>query len=110
MQVQVVLDKVAKSKGMSMYALAKKLDVKPNALTVTKRPNYNPKLESLIMWAHALDCKVTDLFEVTGKVELPTPTVTTKTATAKKALTKEAGSKKKATARKPTKKTAKSKN
>lgn len=108
MQVQVVLDKVAKSKGMSMYALAKKLDVKPNALTVTKRLNYNPKLESLIMWAHALDCKVTDLFEVKGEIELPTPTVVAKTAAPKKATAK-TGSKKKA-GKRPTAKAAKSKN
>lgn len=104
MQVQVVLDKVAKSKGLSMYALAKKLDVKPNALTVTKRTGYNPKLESLIMWAHALGCSVTDLYEVKGKIELPTPTAPTKSATAKKTVVR-TGSKKKAG-----KKTAKSKN
>lgn len=108
MQVQVVLYKVAKSKGMSVYALAKKLDVKASALTATKKPKYNPKLESLIKWAHALDCKVTDLFEVKGKIELPTPTVVAKTAAPKKATAK-TDSKKKADKR-PTAKAAKSKN
>ena len=103
MQIQVTLDKAAKKQGISLYALAKKLGVKPNALTVTKRPNYNPKLESLVTWSHALNVPVTDLFEVKGKATFPTATP----QVAKTALKKVAAAKTKVKAKAPTKKSAK---
>lgn len=109
MQIQVVLDKVVKRQGSSMYKLAKTLGVKPNALTVTKRPGYNPKLESLVLWSHALKCPITDLFEVKGK---PTfPTISASKTALKTAAGKNGTAKKPAKpAKKPAKTTAKTKN
>lgn len=108
MQIQVVLDKVAKKQGISMYGLAKKLGVKPNALTVTRRPGYNPKLESLVTWSQALNVPVTELFEVKGKATFAT---IAKTALKKVAAAK-GGSIKKAAkpAKKPVKTATKTKN
>lgn len=100
MQIQVTLDKAAKKQGVSLYALAKKIGVKPNALTVTKRENYNPKLESLVLWSQALNCPITDLFEVKGKATFITAA---KTALKKVAAAKPAAKvKAKAPAKKPT--------
>lgn len=99
MQIQVIIDQAAKKKGVSLYALAKKLGVKPNALTVTKRPGYNPKLETLVTVSQALNCPITDLYKVTGKAQF-NPT------TAKAALTKVATSKTVKKTAKPAKKPA----
>ena len=60
---KLILDKVLKKNGVTKYAFAMALDLKPPNVQPFFREGYNPKLNTLAEWAVALDCKISDLFD-----------------------------------------------
>lgn len=67
MKMRTTLGDVLTKKGLTKYRFAvKELKKKPNTLTPWDKPNFDPKLSSVVKMAKKLGCDVNDLFEAEG--------------------------------------------
>lgn len=62
-KVKLRLEALLKEKGITKYRFAQLLGKTTSNVAVYFRPGYSPRLDTLIEWAEALDCKVRDFLD-----------------------------------------------
>jgi DNA-binding Xre family transcriptional regulator len=60
---KVNLEAVLKKKGVTKYKFAQMLGKHTSNVSVYFHEDYNPNFSTLVTWAEALDCKVSDFIE-----------------------------------------------
>lgn len=60
---KLLLNQALKKKNVSKRQFAKKLGIHYSAVFRYFREGYDPKLSTLGLWAKALGCKISDLYE-----------------------------------------------
>jgi len=62
---KLILEKLLKEKGITKYAFAKAINYDPPNVRQFFKSGYNPKLSTMAVWAIALDCEISELYDET---------------------------------------------